>query len=68
MCKKLGEDIGNFVPQTCARAFLCGYPKVGKTTLRQALLHSLGIRTKMMRGTRPVKESRTREIEIIKIE
>ncbi|CAM6092521.1 unnamed protein product [Calypogeia fissa] len=56
--KDVLEDL---VPLSCAKVFLCGYPRVGKTTLARALAQSTP-------ETQPLKEAPTRGIELSQLE
>ncbi|CAM6129760.1 unnamed protein product [Calypogeia fissa] len=69
LLKKLEEEFNDVVPLTSAKVFLCGYPEVGKTTLRNSLKRSLGLWTRFMWETRPklLKEPRTKGIELRRI-
>ncbi|CAM6098949.1 unnamed protein product [Calypogeia fissa] len=65
---KLDEEFKVLVPLSSAKIFLCGYPEVGKTTLRKTLRRDIGFRTRFMWETRPKKEPRTRGIELSEIQ
>ncbi|CAM6086935.1 unnamed protein product [Calypogeia fissa] len=59
--EKHREVLDDVVPLTCAKIFLCGFPEVGKTTLRRALTHST-VRSHSF------KEAPTRGIELSQLE
>ncbi|CAM6086646.1 unnamed protein product [Calypogeia fissa] len=65
---KLDEQFKILVPLSSAKIFLCGYPEVGKTTLRRTLRRDSGFRNRFIWETRPRKEPRTKGIELSRIQ
>ncbi|CAM6103719.1 unnamed protein product [Calypogeia fissa] len=65
--QKHKEELQDVVSLNCAKVFLCGYPLVGKTTLRRTLIKSRESKwTKLIGGRRSTTfpEPRTKGIEL----
>ncbi|CAM6118980.1 unnamed protein product [Calypogeia fissa] len=65
--QKHKEELQDVVSLNCAKVFLCGYPLVGKTTLRRTLIKSQESKwTKLIGGRRSATspEPRTKGIEL----